>query len=256
MADARANDIHANDIAGNPRAVEIVDLGRLGYRDAYERQAAHHAEVLGARAERGAPAARVLVVEHDPVITVTRKAIAGGHVLGDVATLARLGVTLEETDRGGDVTYHGPGQAVVYPIVDLNRFGLRLHAYLRLLEQAIIDTIAEVGLAGQRDPDATGVWVPTAGADRAGELAKIAAIGVRVRKWVTLHGLALNVAPDMSHFGLIVPCGLHGRPVTSIEAETGSPPPATAAMGRRVAEHVVRLLGEPGQRGDVAETAR
>lgn len=248
MADTHANDIHAQDIAGIPRAVEIVDLGRLGYRDAYERQLAHHAEVLGARLDQRTLAGRVLVVEHDPVITVTRKAIAGGHVLGDPATLARLGVTLEETDRGGDVTYHGPGQAVVYPIVDLNRFGLRLHAYLRLLEQAIIDTIAEVGLVGQRDPDATGVWVPSRSAARDGELAKIAAIGVRVRKWVTLHGLALNVAPDMSHFELIVPCGLHGRPVTSIQAETGPPTPSTAAIGRIVAEHVVRLLGDPDSR--------
>lgn len=236
-------------MAGDAREiglVDIIDLGRLGYRAAYEQQVAHHAEVLAGRGaprqETQSPAARVLVVEHDPVITVTRKAIAGGHVLGDPATLARLGVALEETDRGGDVTYHGPGQAVVYPIVDLNRFGLRLHGYLRLLEQAVIDTIVEVGLAGQRDADATGVWVPSSGSDPAGELAKIAAIGVRVRKWVTLHGLALNVAPDMSHFNLIVPCGLHGRPVTSIAAETNPPAPATQVIGHRVAEHVVRLL--------------
>lgn len=222
------------------RDIEVIDLGRLGYRAAYAVQMAHHAEVLEARSAGGSPAARVLLVEHDPVITVTRKALAGGHVLAGVEALAGLGVALEETDRGGDVTYHGPGQVVAYPIVDLNRFGLRLHAYMRLLEEAVIRVLAGYGIEGRRDPSATGVWV--AGAD--GGEAKIAAMGVRVRRWVSLHGLALNVRPDMAHFGLIVPCGLHGRAVTSLERALGARCPSTEETRARVGAAIVSLLGE------------
>ena len=107
-----------------------------------------------------------------------------------------------------------PGQLVAWPIVDLNRFGLGLHAWMRLMEQAVIDTLAEFGIEGFRDEEATGVWIPD---DRDPRGAKICAMGVRVSKWVTLHGLALNVHPDLSQFGLIVPCGLLDRPVTSMK---------------------------------------
>ena len=223
--------------------MEVVDLGRLGYRAAYAVQEAHHAEVLAAREAGGALLARVLLVEHDPVITVTRKAIAGGHVLAGREALAAMGVALEETDRGGDVTYHGPGQVVAYPIVDLNRCGLRLHAYMRLLEEAVIRVLDESGIAGQRDPGATGVWVPHA--DRPPE--KIAAMGVRVRKWVSLHGLAVNVAPQMAHFDLIVPCGLHGRGVTSMAQELGPACPVTARVRSRMGEVVAGLVREAGR---------
>ena len=106
------------------------------------------------------------------------------------------------------------GQLVAWPIVDLNRFGLGLHAWMRLMEQAVIDTLAEFGIEGFRDEEATGVWIPD---DRDPRGAKICAMGVRVSKWVTLHGLALNVHPDLSQFGLIVPCGLLDRPVTSMK---------------------------------------
>ena len=124
---------------------------------------------------------------------------------------------LERTDRG-DVTWHGPGQLVAWPIVDLNRFGLGLHAWMRLMEQAVIDTLAEFGIEGFRDDEATGVWVKD---DRDPRGAKICAMGVRVSKWVTLHGLALNVHPDLNQFGLIVPCGLLDRPVTSMHLVGG-----------------------------------
>src|SRR5690606_29440764 len=159
-----------------------------------------------------------------------------GHVLATPGLLARHGVELVETDRGGDVTYHGPGQLVAYPIVDLNRVGLRLHEYMRALEGAVIAAVAGFGVAGERDPAATGVWVP--GAVR-GESAKLCAMGVRVRRWVSMHGLALNVTTDLSHFGLIVPCGLAGRPVTSLHALLGDrcPPMAEGTAA------VVRALG-------------
>ena len=183
--------------------------------------------------EDAARVGELLFVEHDPVITVTRRAGAAGHVLADDAQLGRLNVEVHETDRGGDVTYHGPGQVVGYPVVDLNRVNCRLHAYLRLLEQTVIDSIGAFGVVGVRDESATGVWV-----ERDGVLAKVCAIGVRVRRWVTMHGFALNVDPDLSHFGLIVPCGLHGRPVTSLREVLGDGCPSMddvrAELGTRL----------------------
>ncbi len=208
----------------------------MGYQEAYAVQNEHHAAVLAAR-ERGEPEiGRVLLVEHDPpVITISRRAGAGAHLLANEQTLAAAGVTVAQTDRGGDITYHGPGQLVVYPIIDLNLVGLGLHGYMRLLEDAVIECCAAFGVRGGRDAAATGVWV--------GE-SKICAMGVRVRRWVSMHGLALNVATNLDHFGLIVPCGLAGRSVTSLEHELG---PACPSMGRvkaalsaTLAEHLTR----------------
>lgn len=156
----------------------------------------------------------ILLVEHPPVITVSQRPDAAGHLLASREALASLGVEVQATDRGGDVTYHGPGQIVLYPVLDLNAFGLRLHDYMRLLEEAVIRTLAGDGLAAERDATATGVWVRPAEGEA---LAKIAAMGVRVRRWISLHGLALNVTVNLQHFNLIVPCGLVGRPVTSLD---------------------------------------
>lgn len=194
-----------------------VHAGRTRYAEALEMQRWHHAAVLAGR-ERGpgdgsAEVGRIILTEHEPVVTVTRRGAAAGHVLFSQDALAARGVELCETDRGGDVTYHGPGQLVCYPIVDLNRLGLNLHGYMRALEEAVIGTLARFGIAGERDPGATGVWVADAST---GQTAKICAMGVRIRRWVTMHGLAINVDPDMSHFDLIVPCGLAGRGVTSV----------------------------------------
>lgn len=199
--------------------VRVVDLGRMGYSAAYTEQVRHVDEVLASRAAGRPEVGRLLVVEHDPVITVTKRAGAAGHVLASAESLAREGVELVETDRGGDVTYHGPGQLVVYPIVDLSHLNLGLHAYMRLLEEGVIRACARFGLVAGRDPTATGVWVGAAGGDDSAAHAKVCAMGVRVRKWVSMHGLALNVSPRMEHFGLIVPCGLVGRGVTSLERE-------------------------------------
>lgn len=196
----------------------MIDLGRMAYDAAYRVQVEHVEEVLASR-EAGTPeAGRLLLVEHDPVVTVTRRPGVMGHLVATPETLARHGVSVMETDRGGDITYHGPGQIVAYPILDLNLLGLGLHAYMRLLESAVIETCAEFGFEAERDVGATGVWVRS---DTGGLSAKVCAMGVRVRKWVTLHGLALNVTTDLSHFGLIVPCGLAGRPVTSLERAMG-----------------------------------
>lgn len=189
-----------------------IDLGRMSYAAAYAEQLRHVDEMLAARDAGRPEVGRLLLVEHDPVITVSRRQGAAAHVLATPELLARHGVALEETDRGGDVTYHGPGQLVCYPILDLNLLNLGLHAYMRLLEHAVIDTVADFGITAQRDSAATGVWVSTGD-----QSAKLAAMGVRVRKWVSMHGLAINVTTNLDHFALIVPCGLVGRPVTSLE---------------------------------------
>lgn len=194
----------------------LEDLGRLDYATALEHQRKRHREVLEARTE-DVPKGFLLLLEHvPPVLTVSRRPGAKEHVLADNQRLETLGIQQVQTDRGGDVTYHGPGQLVVYPILDLNLLRLRIHGYIRLLEQAAIDTCAQCGVAAVRDPEATGVWVGRTENDGG---RKIGAIGVRVSRWVTMHGLSLNVAPNLGHYDVIVPCGLHGRGVTSLEEE-------------------------------------
>jgi lipoyl(octanoyl) transferase len=200
----------------------VVDLGRLAYEPALALQRERLSEVVAGRDGDGPMF--LLLVEHDPpVITVSRRQGARRHLVATPEQIAAAGVELCETDRGGDITYHGPGQLVAYPILDLNRLHLRLHSYMRMLEQIVIDTLARFGVDGHRDPEATGVWVkPTAGgADR-----KIAAMGVRVSRWVSMHGLAMNVSTNLDHFDLIVPCGLAGRGVTSLQAERGKAAPS------------------------------
>ena len=225
----------------SPRQVDLVvrDLGRMPYAEAFALQKDLQREVIEARACRNDSALMyLLLVEHDPpVITVSRRRGAKGHLVAGEQELVAAGVEVAETDRGGDITCHGPGQLVVYPILDLNVLGLRLHGYMRFLEQVVIDGLARFGIAGHRDPSATGVWVSTASSSlpplpaREGvggrvvpqgpAARKICAMGVRVSRWVSMHGLALNVTTNLDHFNLIVPCGLVGRTVTSLERELG-----------------------------------
>lgn len=221
--------------------LRVLDLGRIGYADALALQRETHERLVAGR-EQGAPMTVFLLEHAPPVVTVTKRVGAAEHVLASDALLARHGIERVETDRGGDVTYHGPGQLVAYPILDLQRLGLKVHPYVRWLEQCIIDTLADDGLAGLRDPSATGVWVGSGGAPER----KIAAIGVRLSRFASMHGFALNVAPDLAHFGLIVPCGLQ-RPVTSLAHELGGRAPSVDAVKRRVADwftrETTRLLG-------------
>lgn len=227
--------------------IEVFDLGRLAYRAAYDRQVAELERVATSRETNGSHIGTLLLVEHDPVITMSNRPTAASNLTATPDMLARAGVTVEPTDRGGDITYHGPGQLVAYPILDLNRLHLRLHDYMRLLEEAVIGTLAAYGIEGTREQGATGVWVgqtakgkrqpvdanaPSAPPPFAESRfpiplppSKIAAMGVRVRRWISMHGLALNVNPDLTHFNLIVPCGLTGRSVTSMAKVLGTPPP-------------------------------
>ena len=152
------------------------------------------------------------------------------HVLVDRERLAKLGVDVHETDRGGDVTFHGPGQIVGYPILDLNDLRRDVKWYLEQLEEVMIRTCARHGIEASRRPGMTGAWV---GAE------KIGAIGVRVERWVTSHGFAFNVATDLGYFGLIVPCGLRGEGVTSLSARLGR-----AVDLERVTRDVAEAFGE------------
>ena len=187
-----------------------LDWGHTRYRDATQRQLEQVEQRL-----TGTVGDALIFTEHEPVYTVGRRQGAEVHLLWNETQRRDAGVELETTNRGGDITYHGPGQIVGYPIVDLSS-RRDLHAYLRCLEQVLIDTVAEFGVSAERRPGLTGIWVE----DR-----KLAAIGVAVRRWIAYHGFALNVAPDLRHFEGIVPCGIQSTQgtVTSLARELGRP---------------------------------
>ncbi len=156
----------------------------------------------------------LFMLEHTPVFTLGRTTDER-HLLQSRATLADMGIDVVEVNRGGDVTYHGPGQLVAYPILDLRRRRQSIRWYLRELERVIIDFLADYGLKGERLEGYTGVWVGGA---------KIAAIGIGIHNWVTFHGIAINVEPDMEHFRFIVPCGIPDKPLTSLKLLLGEAP--------------------------------
>ncbi len=181
-------------------------LGRTEYRECWDLQR----RLARARAEGGVPDI-LLLTEHDHVYTIGRSG-DDRHLLATDEELSRTGVAVVHTDRGGDITYHGPGQLVGYPILDLARHGSDLHLYLRMLEEAVIRTLLEFGTAAGRHPSYTGVWV-------GGE--KICAIGVRTSRWITMHGFALNVRTDLTKFDRIIPCGIFEKGVTSMHLLLG-----------------------------------
>lgn len=186
---------------------ELRDLGRVPYAEALVLQ-----RDLVERRKSGEIPDQLLILDHPHVVTMGRN----GHdenLLAPPEILVRAGIEFHRTDRGGDVTYHGPGQIVGYPIFDLREWKRDVIAYIRGVEQALIDALAEFGIAAERCPGATGVWTPAPD----GQLAKIAAIGVHISRWVTSHGFALNLDTDLNYFRYIVPCGLT-RPVTSMRA--------------------------------------
>ena len=197
-----------------PRPARSFWLGRVGYLEA---AALQHA-LVGQR-QRGEIPDTFLFLEHPPVVTLGRAAHDDENLLAPPAVLAARGVEVFETTRGGDVTFHGPGQLVGYGIVDLREHGRDVALYLRRLEEAILALLARHGLAGTRHPEFTGVWLGDDG--EGGRMEKICAMGVRVDRWVTSHGFALNVGNDLSFFDLIVPCGIRGHGVTSLSRATG-----------------------------------
>lgn len=189
------------------RELWTVTLGRLAYGEALELQRS----IARDRISGAIPQDVLLLVEHPPVVTLGR-GTKEKNLVSSPQFLQSKGVELFEVERGGDVTFHGPGQLVGYPIIDLKRHREDLHWYLRKIEEGLINTLADYGIPGERNTAFTGVW--TRGR-------KIASIGVHARDWVTWHGFALNVTTDLSYFDLIVPCGIDGVVMTSIARELG-----------------------------------
>ncbi len=205
---------------------EAQFLGTVGYAEAQALQES----LVEQRASNRVPD-RLLLLEHPHVLTLGRNARAE-HVLADAELRARRSVEVFECGRGGDVTYHGPGQLVAYPIVDLRPDRCDLHRYVRDLERVLLRVLAGFGIEGHVVAGRTGVWVERPGLPPA----KVAAIGVRVSRWITSHGIALNVHPDLGYFDLIVPCGLQGSAVTSLAALLPHPPTVREAARRFAAE--------------------
>ena len=187
-------------------ASATLDWGRTGYADAWRQQ-----EALVVQHNAGEIGDSLVFTEHEPVFTLGVRSGAEQHLLWDAAELTRRGIEVVTTNRGGDITYHGPGQIVGYPIISLAP-RKDLHAYLRFIEQVLINTVGTFGLAADRRAGKTGIWLGPR---------KIAAIGIAVKKWTTLHGFALNVNTDLTAFAGIVPCGITDGTVTSMQTELG-----------------------------------
>ena len=210
--------------------LQVVDLGRMAYADALELQRA----AARSRIDGSQPEDLLLLVEHPPVVTLGRSS-KEAHLLASPELLRAKGVDLFEVERGGDVTFHGPGQLVGYPIFDLKRHKRDLHWYLRQVEEALIVALDRFVIQGQRKPSYTGVWV---------ENRKIASIGVHARDWVTWHGFALNVSTDLAFFDLIVPCGIQAVTMTSIEREVSpNPVPPAREVANVVSESFADCFG-------------
>jgi lipoyl(octanoyl) transferase len=227
----------------------VVDLGTMSYGAALSLQRA----TAAARISGALPDDVLMLVEHPPVVTLGR-GTKPGHLVASEAQLRARGVELFEVERGGDVTFHGPGQLVGYPVIDLKRHRQDLHWYLRQVEESIIQAMASYGLPGLRNKGFTGVWTsgvsngdgPGTG-DGTGlgtgvRLRKVASIGVHARDWVTWHGFALNVSTDLTYFDLIVPCGISDVTMTTMERELGSAFPGNDAIAHEVAGSFGRVF--------------
>ena len=225
--------------------IEYHDLGRMSYGEALELQREAFASLLEQRDAGDGPAGTVFTVEHPPVYTLGRN----GNVDNMLVSRERLqasGAEFFRTDRGGDITFHGEGQIVCYPIMDLSRVGIGLRRYIWLLEEAVMATVAAWGIETCRSEGASGVWIAGSECGGHGSLRKICAIGVRSSHGVTMHGLALNVTTDLSRFEVINPCGFTDRGVTSMFCELGYAPDIAAVRHRLVEELTLRLGAKQG----------
>jgi lipoate-protein ligase B len=217
-------------------ALTVRALGLVPYREGLRLQD----ECVRARAD-GETGDTLLLLEHPPVLTAGR-GTGEGSLKADAATLARTGLEVVPVSRGGDVTWHGPGQLVGYPVCDLAARGHDLHRFLRGLEQGLLDALGRWGIDAHRSEGRTGVWV--------GER-KLASIGIAVRRWVSYHGFALNVRPDLGHFDLIHPCGLKGVRMTSMAELLGGACPSWTEVLAAVSADVAAALGYDTVRGSV-----
>lgn len=196
-------------------AVELLQLGRCSYAEAREIQIARRDAVAAGDARQA-----LILVEHEAVVTLGRRGDRAGILSGE--GLSAAGIAVVETERGGNVTFHGPGQLVVYPILDLRHWGSDLRRYVQSLEQVAVETLGAFGVEAWGDSTQHGVYTARG---------KIASIGIHVTRWVTMHGLALNVDPDMGHWGLIAPCNLPNVEATSMASELPEAPPMAEVEG-------------------------
>jgi len=205
------------------RKVKFIDLGLIDYKEAWEYQEKLFREVIDKKlANRNRPPDEqeftgnyLIFCEHPHVFTLGKSG-AESNLLINSEQLQKRGISYYKINRGGDITYHGPGQIVVYPIFNLDYFFTDIHRYMRTLEEGVLHTLTEYGIKGQRLNGSTGVWLEP---ESLGKARKICAMGVRSSHWVTMHGIAFNVNPDLNYFSLIVPCGITDKAVTSMEKE-------------------------------------
>jgi len=208
------------------RETKFIDLGLIDYKKAWDYQTDLFNKILAVKTEnRNLPESLqrptdnyLLFCEHPHVFTLGRSGDEKNLLMKKEA-LTSIQATYYHINRGGDITYHGPGQIVVYPVVDLENFFTDIHRYMRVLEESVIQTLIEFGIASGRIPGLTGVWLEPENRIRA---RKICALGVKTSRWVTLHGLAFNVNTDLTYFDYIVPCGIEDKMVTSLKKETGT----------------------------------
>ncbi len=219
--------------------MDLLDLATLDYQSAWNSQERVHAQILD-----GTGTESILFVEHPPVITFGRRAADSAmHLVASREMLKEMGVDVVESDRGGDITFHGPGQLVAYPIVRLNDHQLSVGGYVKALEHAVIGTLGHFGIEAFLDPGAIGVWVRRSD----GTPAKVCALGVRIKRGISMHGIALNVATDLRYFELIVPCGLTGRPVTSMQQLLGERCPSMVEIKPVLAKQIETCVTTMGR---------
>lgn len=226
------------------KQIIVKDLGHKDYKETWDYQESLFEEIVELKHKNRAENTEVptpnyfLFVEHPHVYTLGKS----GHIenlLIDEAALAKKGASFYKINRGGDITYHGPGQIVGYPIIDLENFFTDIHKYLRSLEEVIIRTLADYGIKGERSEGETGVWLDV-GTPFA---RKICAMGVRASRWVTMHGFALNVNTDLGYFDNIIPCGIRGKAVTSLNVELSKEKVDTEEVKRYILKHFEEIFG-------------
>lgn len=225
------------------KKIELQDLGLKDYKDTWDYQEALFKGIVDTKIKNRREDANLdtnnyfLFVEHPHVYTLGKSGDMS-NLLVDEAQLAEKGASFYKVNRGGDITYHGPGQIVGYPILDLDNFFTDIHKYLRLLEEMIILTLAEYGLKAERSKGETGVWLDV-GTPFA---RKICAMGVRASRWVTMHGFALNVNANLGYFDLMIPCGIRGKAVTSLNVELGKKTVDEAEVKTKLLKHFSQLF--------------
>ena len=226
------------------KQIIVKDLGHKDYKETWDYQESLFEEIVELKRKNRAENTNLptpnyfLFVEHPHVYTLGKS----GHIenlLIDEAALAKKGASFYKINRGGDITYHGPGQIVGYPIIDLENFFTDIHKYLRALEEVIIRTLADYGIKGERSEGETGVWLDV-GTPFA---RKICAMGVRASRWVTMHGFALNVNTDLGYFDNIIPCGIRGKAVTSLNVELSKEKVDTEEVKRYILKHFEEIFG-------------